>query len=380
MIRMTSRERVLMALNHQEPDRVPIDIGSSANNFTAGLFQALKKHFGILSPDIVPRPDESAPFYNDDLIQALGGDFRHVFIMPSQKVDYGRQPDGTVRNDWGIVKRLVNGMNQQCANPLADAQSVEDILRYDWPDPDEACRFEGIRERARMLHDQTEYAVAARAVSHGMFELAWETRGMENFLCDLAMDDDMAYAILEKITDLQIRFYTNYLRECGPYVQVVQTADDYGTQTGLMISRDMWRKFIKPQRKRLNDCIRKHAPGAKIFHHTCGSVFELIEDFIEIGIDILNPVQPYAARMDSATLKAAFGDRICFHGGIDEQRALPVSIEAIDQELRTRIHAMAPGGGYIIGPTSNIQDDTSVEHVLYYLEKAKEYGRYPITV
>ena len=373
---MTSRERVLKALNHEEPDRVPIDIGSTANSFTKGLFMDLKKHFGITSDDFVPRPDENAPFYNDDLLEALGGDFRHVFIMPSKKIDYSPRADGTVVNDWGIIKREVDGMYQQCGYPLEHAETVEEILAYDWPDPDEAARYEGIRQRAEYLYNETDYAIAARAVSHGIFELAWETRGMENFLVDLALEDEKAGVILDKITELQIRMYTNYLKECGEYVHVVQTADDYGTQHGPIMSLDMWREYIKPRRKKLNDAIRKHAPNAKIFHHTCGSVVDFIEDFIEIGIDILNPVQPYAAGMDSASLKARFGDRICFHGGIDEQRALPVSLKAIDEEVKARIKALAPVGGYIIGPTSNIQEDTPVGHVLFYLEKAREYGKY----
>ena len=377
---MTSRQRVMTALNHLEPDRAPIDIGSTASNFTEGLFLRLKEHLGVKSPLIVPRPDESAPYYNDELVEMLGSDFRHVFIMPSKAHSYKPDANGVTTNEWGIPKKMVNGMRQQFASPLAGAETVAEVKRFSWPDADEAARYDGIRERAEMLRQTTSCAIAARAVSHGIFELAWEIRGMENFLMDLAMEDDSAITLLDKLTDLQVRFYMNYLKECGQYVDVVQTADDYGTQNGLVMSREMWRAHIKPRRKRLNDAIRRHAPKAKIFHHTCGSVVDLIDDFIEIGIDILNPVQPYAAGMESAELKRRFGGRICFHGGIDEQRALPVSKEAIDAELRARIRALAPGGGYVIGSTSNIQDDTSIENVLYYLEKAKEYGQYPICI
>ena len=377
---MTSRERVISSINHKEPDRVPIDIGSTANNFTVGLFKKLKDYFGVTAPDFIPRPDESAPFYNDELLDKLGGDFKHVFVNPSSRHDYSPDSNGITTNEWGIPKKLVNGMRQQIHSPLADAQSVKEILDYEWPDPDEESRYKGIRERAKALYYETDYALAARSISHGIFELSWELRSMENFLVDLAFEDDKAFAILDKLTELQVRMHENYLRECGEYVQVVQTADDYGTQNGPIMSLDMWRTFIKPRRKKINDTIKKYAPGAKIFLHTCGSVVNLIDDFIEIGIDILNPVQPYAAGMDSFSLKRQFGNRICFHGGIDEQRALPVSKAAIDTELRARISALAKGGGYIIGPTSNIQDDTSVEHVLYYIEKAKEYGKYPISL
>ncbi|MGE5614899.1 MAG: uroporphyrinogen decarboxylase family protein [Bacillota bacterium] len=377
---MKARERVLLALNHREPDRVPLDIGSTANNFTLELFNKLKDYFKITFPDFVPRPDESAPYYNDELIQKLGGDFMHVFIFPSKQHDYSPDSNGITTNEWGIPKKLVNGMRQQVASPLADAESIDDILKYNWPDPDEEARYKGIRERAKMLYNETDFAIAARAVSHGIFELSWELRGMENFFVDLALEDDKAIVLLDKITELQIRMYENYLKECGEFVHVVQTADDYGTQNGPMMSLEMWRKYIKPRRKKINDTIKKYAPNAKIFLHTCGSVVSFIDDLIEIGVEILNPVQPYAEGMESSNLKKRFGDRICFHGGIDEQRALPVSKEAIDKELRERINALAKGGGYIIGPTSNIQNDTPVDHVLYYIEKAKEYGKYPISI
>jgi uroporphyrinogen decarboxylase len=377
---MTSRERVLLTLEHREADRVPIDIGSTANNFTKGLFNKLTAHFNIKSANLIPRPDESAPYYNDDLYEALGGDFRHVFLYPPSTADFNVRPDGTTVSEWGIVKREVNGLMQQSGYPLEDAETVEDIEKHPWPDPDNEARYRGLRERAKYLYEETSYAVAARAPWHGIFELSWETRRMENFFIDMATGDEKADRILDIITDIQVRMYTNYLKECGEYVHIVQTADDYGTQNGSILSLEMWRKYIKPRRRRINETIRKYAPNAKIFLHCCGSVREFIDDFIEIGVDVLNPIQPYAKDMDSANLKKRFGSRISFHGGIDEQRAFSKGQAAIDAELKARIHDMGPGGGYIIGPTSNIQDDTPLEDVLFYLEKAKEYGRYPINV
>jgi uroporphyrinogen decarboxylase len=295
-------------------------------------------------------------------------------------VDFSEHPDGTTVSEWGIAKKEVNGLRQQVGFPLKDAETCDDILCYPWPDPDDDARYIGLRERAKYLYEHTDFAIAARAPFHGIFELAWETRGMENFFADLASEDEMAECILDIITDFQIKAYTNYMKECGEYVHIVQTADDYGTQNGPFISLEMWRKYIKPRRKKINDVIKKYAPNAKIFLHSCGSISDFIDDLVEIGISILNPIQPYAKNMDSVELKRRFGDRICFHGGIDEQHAFPHGQEAIDIELRKRIHALAPGGGYIIGPTSNIQDDTKLEDVLYYITKAKEYGTYPIQV
>lgn len=377
---MTSRERVLMALNHQEPDRVPIDIGSTANNFTKGLFEKLIEHFEIKVPSFVPRPDESAPYYNDELVKCLGGDFRHIFVYPPSTADFSVRANGTTINEWGFVKKEIGGMRQQMGNPLSEAETPADVLAYNWPDPDDEARYKGVKERAKYLYNNTDCAIAARAVSHGIFELSLELLGMENLMMDMAIGGELTNVLMDKVLDIQCKIYENYLRECGKYVHVVQTADDYGTQNGLMISPDMFRLYIKPRRTKLNRLIKKYAPNAKILHHTCGSVFDLMDDLIDCGIDILNPVQPFAAKMDSFELKKHFGSRICFHGGIDEQYAFPTGKEAIENEVRLRIRAFAPGGGYIIGPTSNIQDDTSVETVLHYLEKAAEYGKYPISL
>ncbi|MDR0718214.1 MAG: hypothetical protein LBF78_01160, partial [Treponema sp.] len=221
---MTSRERVLPALEHQEADRVPIDIGSTANNFTKGLFNQLIKYFDIKTKNLVPRPDESAPFYNDDLYEVLGGDFRHVFLYPPSTMDFSACPDGITVSEWGIAKKEVNGLRQQVGFPLKDAETCDDILHHPWPDPDDDARYAGLRERAKYLYEHTDFAVAARAPFHGIFELAWETRGMENFFTDLASEDEKAECILDIITDFQIKVYTNYMRECGEYVHVVQTA------------------------------------------------------------------------------------------------------------------------------------------------------------
>lgn len=143
-----------------------------------------------------------------------------------------------------------------------------------------------------------------------------------------------------------------------------------------MMSPEMFREFIKPRRKELNTVINELAPKAKVFHHSCGSITKIIDDLIDTGVDILNPVQPLAVGMDSFKLKKDFGDRICFHGGIDGQKALPGSKELLEKEIKTRIDAFAPGGGYIIAPTSNFQDDTPLENIFFYIDCVKKYGQY----
>jgi uroporphyrinogen decarboxylase len=375
MDKMIPRKRVELTLGHQEADRVPIDIGSTANNFTNALFFRLKDFLGITSQDILMRPDESAAYYNDDLLEKLGSDFRHVFLMPPDNVNFKVGPDGCTVNDWGLKKRKINGLTEIVNSPLSDAD-MDDIDKYNWPNPGDPGRVRGLKERAKFLYEHTNYALASRAVSHGFFELAWELRGMENFLVDMAIDKEFANKLLDKTLEIQMGLYEALLKDAGSYLQMVETADDYGTQNGPIMSPAMFREMIKPRRKELNCFIKQLAPNAKIFHHTCGSVYMIIDDLIDTGIDILNPVQPLAKDMDSYMLKKKFGDKLCFHGGIDEQQALPGSKEQLEQEIKQRIDAFSPGGGYIVAPTSNFQDDTPIENILFYLEFVKNYGKY----
>lgn len=372
---MNPRERVACVLNHQKPDRVPIDIGSTASGFSNDTFFRLKDYYGIRSEDFLNRPDESAAYYNDELLEKMGGDFRHVFLMPADGYRFTVGADGCGVTEWGLRKRRLNGMMQNCSNPLADAE-IADIDVFAWPDPCAPGRTRGLRERAERLYRHTDYAVASRAVSHGFFELAWELRGMENFLADLIADKKFANRLLDKLLDLQIGFYDALLTQCGRYVQVVETADDYGTQNGPIMSPSLFREMILPRRRKLNDFIKSKAPQAKIFHHTCGSVYLLLDDLIECGIDILNPVQPRAKDMDTDRLQREYGDRLIFHGAIDEQVALVGPGEGLRAEMRERIRTLGRDGGYILAPTSNFQNDMPLENIVRFSEFAKELGRY----
>jgi uroporphyrinogen decarboxylase len=177
---------------------------------------------------------------------------------------------------------------------------------------------------------------------------------------------------------VEIAFWDMFLDAAGDYVDIVQKVADLGTQRGLFISKELFREFIKPAEARVFDFIRKKAPHIKLWFHSCGAVSEIIDDFIDWGVDILNPIQPLAEGMDSAELKKRFGDKLCFHGGIDLQRAMPGSIDDVKREVETRIRALAPGGGYILAPANHIQNDTPPENVITLYEYAKEFGTYPI--
>ncbi len=380
---MTSRERVARALAHLEPDQVPIDIGSTACWFTDNAYEQFKKFIGLNSEGDLFRLGENAAHYDEELLDRLDTDFRHVYLKPSRvEWDAWNASDKTsFIDEWGIQRRRVEssfGSNwEKVGKPLADATEA-DLDDYPWPDPTDPLRVEGLAESARHLWEKTDYAIAARAVSHGLFELAWELRGMEQFMVDMLQNEPFARKLIRKILDVQLGLYRAFLDAVGPYVQIVQTADDYGSQNGPLFSPLLFRKYIQPYRQELNRLIHAKAPHARIQHHTCGSVYRLLPDLIATGVEVLNPVQPLAAQMDPARLKEEYGTQLTFHGAIDEQHALNGSLEDVRAEVTARIRALAPGGGYILAPCSNVQADTPPENVLTMIETARTVGSYPI--
>jgi uroporphyrinogen decarboxylase len=201
---------------------------------------------------------------------------------------------------------------------------------------------------------------------------------MEDFLVDVVAEPEFAHEVLDRLCELETGLWDVFLDEVGDYIQMVEWGDDFGIQNGLMLSADTYRSVVKPYQRRVNDAIHKRTK-AKLFHHTCGSIYSLVEEMIDVGVDVLNPVQPLAAHNDSFRLKREFGDRICFHGGVDEQMALPTGTEQdVENEVRTRIEAFAPGGGYILAAAHNIQPDTPPQNVVAMFRAAKKYGKYPI--
>ena len=384
MTTLTSRERVARTLAHHEPDRVPIDVGGTACWFTQPAYERMKQHLGVDSDGDLFRLGENAGIYDDKLLDQLDTDFRHVFVHPSQRDwDAWNASDKTrFVDEWGIERFRIGsefgGYNwEKIGNPLAGA-TENDLADFPWPDPADPTRVVGMAERARWLWEETDYAISARAVSHGLFETAWELRGMQQFMVDMLQNPSFAHKLIGKILEVQLGLYGALLDAAGQYVQIVVTADDYGSQTGPLFSPRLYRKFIMPYRQQLNRLIRAKVPKAYIQHHTCGSVYKLLPDLIETGIDVLNPVQPLTVGMESARLKAEFGGKLSFHGAIDEQQALNGSVDDVRAEVATRIRALAPGGGYILAPCSNFQVDTPPENVFALIETARSAGRYPI--
>jgi uroporphyrinogen decarboxylase len=379
---MNSRERVLTALDHKEPDKVPIDLASTTvTSITYIAYEQLREYLGM-EPDPDPRIShihQGTVYPMEDLFQHYEADFRTVFMKKSPRGFVAKEtPDGGFYDEYNILWKKLAYDYSPVEPPLADS-TVEDLDKATWPDPYDPERVEDLREEARALYENTDYAIVADIMCRGPFELAVKLRGYEQFLMDLHLDRKFAIALLDKITETVMALWDIYLGAVGDYVQVVCQGDDVGMQTSRFISPKMYRQFIKPCHQRIYDTIHSKTE-AKVFVHSCGSIYDIIPDLIEIGVDILNPLQYGAAKMDHARLKKEFGEDLCFWGGgIDVQQVLPnASLDKIEEEVQRTIEIMAPGGGYVFVPTHNIQPDVTPDRLDKVYGTALKYRHYPI--
>jgi len=385
---MNSRERLLTALNHREPDRIPLDLGSTqVTGIHVVAYRNLRAHLGL--PPVEPRlcdVIQQLALPDDDVIEQLGVDVRGLFPLNSHNwnvtdVDVGDAWE--YADEWGITHRRIkpDGLYYSAVkHPLAGDVSVQDVQAHAWPDTGDPQRIAGLGEQALAYRAQGK-AVMIKGVLAGIFEMAQRMRGMEACLMDMASNEALAGALLDKMTELKLAFWEMALPRLAGAVDVISEADDYGTQASQLISPRMFRKLIKPRLQVLFQRIKQLAPGARLFFHSCGNVRPLLPDLIEIGVDILNPVQVSAKGMDdTAALKRRFGRELTFWGGAcDSQRILPFgTLQEIRAETRRRIADLAPGGGYVFAPIHNLQDDVSGEKALMLYRTALEQGRYPI--
>jgi uroporphyrinogen decarboxylase len=378
---LSRRERFIKALNHQEPDRVPIDLGSVGGGITDVAYSRVKEHLGIEGEEgttytttlVVSQFDER-------VLRALDVDIRHLGLRGSKKrpgrVERG---DGSWADDWGIVYRKAGYYNQIVGNPLRNA-TVADLKSYPWPDAGDPSRVEGLAEKAKSLYEKTDYGLSAQSVSGGIFQTCCRLRSMEQFLMDMLLDKPFAKELLARVEEAVLNLTDALLSAIGPYVQMVETQDDLGTQRAPLISPALYREMIQPCHAHLSALIKKKTDGkAKVFLHSDGSIFDVLPPVIEAGIEVLNPLQPHAAKMDPKGLKAAFGKQLAFHGGLDQQKTIPFGTpEEAAGDVRRVIMALAPGGGYIFAPCHNLQPDVPPQNIVAIYRAAKQYGVYPI--
>jgi uroporphyrinogen decarboxylase len=384
MKEMTSRERVIAAVNHQEADRVPVDIGGGSNtSISIEGYERLKGLLGIQSPTRTMNMLFRVAELDRRVIDTLGGDCLPLRSRsPRRWTSPPSEPD-TYIDMWGIKWKKV-AYDPGCYywdiihHPLAGAETA-DLEDYPWPDPLDPGAVDGLADEAIALYEDTPYAIeASNGFSHFWERAVW-LRGFEQILMDLVLKPEFVTRLMEKLLELNIAGTGLFLEKAGPYIQIFRTADDLATQNSLLMSPDTFRRLLKPTYQRYFDFVKSKTP-AKILFHSCGRINDLIDDLAETGVDILNPVQVTAIG-DTAELKACYGGKMVFWGGIDTQHVLPHgSAEEVEEEVIRRIRDMAPGGGYVLAAVHAIQPDVPPENIVAMAKAAKKYGRYPITV
>lgn len=284
-------------------------------------------------------------------------------------------------DEWGIRWRMPKSGGfyfDMEEHPLADVQTVDDVNKYKWPNTTDNKRFEGLEEELKAVYESTDCAIVMQGVSAGFFEMAGWLMGLENFLMSLIAEPEIACRVMDKVIEVKMAYWEKVLSIGKNYILVAQEAEDLATQSSLMISPELYRKYIKPRQKELYSFIKKQAP-VKLFFHSCGAIKEFIPDLIEVGVDILNPVQVSAKGMnDTKALKREFGKDIVFWGGgVDTQKILPTgSLQEVKNEVRRRVEDLMPGGGFVFNTVHNIQADVPPQNIIAMIEALQEYGVY----
>ena len=372
MAAMTHRERVMAALNHQQPDRVPMDLGGTIDSsIVVEGYARLKDHFGVQAGDTLTSRMMRVVDVDERILRALDIDTRGVF-PPNQPDVF--LPGNRYRDEWGVERVQPEGSfyYDQVRFPLAGEITLQDIAQYPKPDPYDPVRLQGVRERLAFIRRETDCAAVLNLPSAFVHRSQY-LRGFEDWFADFAADRKLLGALFDSILEVNLAICEVILREVGSEVDILLASDDLGMQNGLMIAPQAYRELIKPRHKKYFQLLHDLSP-AKLLFHSCGSLIDIMDDLVEIGVDVLHPVQVAARGMDPATLKARWGDRLAFWGGVDTQRVLPLGTEEeVRAETRRRIGDLGQGGGYVLGAVHNIQPDVPVANILAMYDEARTY-------
>jgi uroporphyrinogen decarboxylase len=383
---MNSRERILKSINHEEPDRVPFDLaGSTWTGITNTAYQNLRNHLGLNSAEPVwSDVIQQIVIPSEEILTELKVDTRGVFPLTSHNWDvYSKLKD--VGNyfeyfdEWGFTHHFPkNGywfslVKHSMDNVDFDSEGI--IENYPWPDAGNKQRFAGMREKAIQFRNQDKI-VMTKGLCAGMFEMHQRVRGMENAMLDPFMFPVNSDKLVGKLADLKIEFWDSLLDEIGDVIDIAGEGDDYGTQQSQLISPDQFREYYKPHFVRVLSFIKEKAPNVKLLFHSCGNVRPVIPDFIEMGVDLLNPVHITATGMEPRQLKKDFGKDIVFWGGgVDTQHVLPNGTpEKVKEDVKRNIEALAPGGGFVFATVHNIQAEVPPQNIMAMIEALREIG------
>lgn len=367
---MTSKERIINTINLKRPDRIPVIVNLSP--FVA------KRLIEFLDSSVSAEPVKTLNTliagrvsYNE-LLCELGNDC--IGVAPTvleNNISY--HDDGSYTDEWGVTYSTINGYLEATKRPLAEIESISELDKYIFPDPEIEDRY--VLARQQITSYGNDFAVMG-CLGQTMFEMAWNLIGFEKFLIDLTLKEKYIMELLDRLIEYSAK-YAGKLVSLG--CDIIFLGDDVGMQNGMLISDHLWREIFKPRMKNLCDSIISQNPNIKIAYHSCGSITPIIDDLIEIGINILNPIQPLAAGMQLAELKRRYGTKLCLYGGIDVQRCIPSgTTEEIQKEVMQAIESAGYDGGYIIAPAHIIPAETKVINVLTFFDAVQLYGNLKI--
>lgn len=380
---MTPRQRVFAALTHEEPDTVPLALCGGPYGIVDNLYLRLLELLDLGEPVPPFRTGHNISYMDDRLLEKLGTDIRYCWpsLMPNSPINPG--PDeNTFYDSYGQVWKRALPYYYSGDGILREASSIDDIERLvRWPDLSDPRWMSGVTERARLLSEETDYFVVMRMVaSHGPFQTACDLRGTENFLKDMVRNKEFAITLLEKVTTVIESLLKQAMQAGGKYFHMIELpGDDYAGNTSTLMSPVMFRKFIKPCIERLVYAAKESNPDMKVMLHSDGAIAPFLPDIIELGIDVIHPLEPLSAT-DTVSVKEKFGEQVTFLGGVDISHAMPGSRDAVVLEAKRCITQLAPGGGYILAPSNHLQADVPPENVVTLFEAARKFGKYPIRV
>ena len=383
---MNSKERVLTTINHSEPDRVPIDFGATMETTIHHIgYARLKEKLNLCLDKESTDMLKTAGFARvDEKVQAyIGADVRGIFPYPANKetIEY-IEKDGYsfFTDEFGLEwrKPLENGLYFDIVgHPLAN-KSDKEVKEHNFPDPTDTRRLEHIPEYLKQIDGEEFPMVFDNCFGNGIFQMSNHLMGYDGFLMSMMMYEEKAIWLLDKITEMKMQFWGTVLDRFGDRIDIVKELDDLGTQMNLWISPEMYRDLVKPRLTKLVDFIKSKKPGVKMMMHSCGSIFPVIPDLIDAGVDILNPIQYSANGMDPVEIKKQFGnDIVIWGGGIDTQKILPQgTVQEVKDETKRMLEIFMPGGGFVFAPVHAIQHDVPTDNILAMWETVKEFGKY----
>lgn len=373
---MDHRERVLTAINLEEPDYVPTALWGSSHGITDPLYFELLDTLNLGSPVLPFRRNKghAINYYDDRVLEALDVDVRHVDIGFT---DLGGPSRGGGRDAWGIRYEEIGASLRPIEHPMENV-TIEELENYSFPTAWKYLRIDEMMERARFFKEKTDYAVVGRAFdSYGPFGRCCSLRKTDQFLRDMAQDEEFALKLIRKVTDTLCKLLEIYLSEAGPYLDIIELPGDDYANIRPIISPRMFDHFFAPSWRRMIEMIREANPRCKILFHSNGNMETFYSRLIDLGVDIFHGLESLPC-VDYQRIKEEYGMHLCFWGGIDIHETMHGNVQQVADEVKERVKVLGKDGGYVIAPSNHLQPDVPEENVIALYMFAREYGRYPL--